>query len=404
MSTPKSRQMLIKQHDRARKVVLLSCTILSLCGIILCGYGYAATSTDLLISGEATMAATPDTFGITYMQEMTPAICAKVRVGTSEQLFDRRDHKTYWVAKMLDGNCWMTQNLAFDLDPNKPLTSVDSDIARNANGAVGSWTPPKKTETQVPAAIASPSRADTRSWNLGQYVTAVPLKTTPCSQIRTGQSPDVCADIQGVVNWSDNFVAQAGTWKGVSYDYITVDTSSRAYDAHYLIGNYYQWNAAAAGSGTNLPAVTSLATAKDAPSSICPANWRLPTGIVNAGTTGINYDRSKSYQRLLSAYGYPSSDHYEPASTIGVTAILTGEIEGYSQNYRKLPIALPPSASMGIDVGTIGGLGTTSVYWLPNAGTMGNAFAHNLVSNNANTYTATQGYTYTAATVRCVAR
>lgn len=31
------------------------------------------------------------------------------------QMMDKRDNKIYWVAKLADGNVWMTQNLDYDL-------------------------------------------------------------------------------------------------------------------------------------------------------------------------------------------------------------------------------------------------------------------------------------------------
>ena len=61
------------------------------------------------------------------------------------------------------------------------------------------------------------------------------------------------------------------------------------YDAHYLVGNHYQWNAATAGTGGTL-------TNGQASGSICPKNWRLPTvtganefqGLLTAGSIGTS--------------------------------------------------------------------------------------------------------------------
>ena len=55
-----------------------------------------------------------DLTGITTMQEMTAEICSKSTVGQTKQLKDTRDNKTYWVTKLADNNCWMTQNLAYN--------------------------------------------------------------------------------------------------------------------------------------------------------------------------------------------------------------------------------------------------------------------------------------------------
>lgn len=70
--------------------------------------------------------------------------------------------------------------------------------------------------------------------------------------------------------------------------------TSTEYDAHYLAGNYYQWNAAAAGTGGTI-------TNANATESICPKNWKLP----NSSSTFNN--TSGSFYYLLSQYGVSSS-------------------------------------------------------------------------------------------------
>ena len=52
---------------------------------------------------------------IDTMQEMTSEICDATPVGTERQLTDIRDNKVYWVAKLADNHCWMTQNLDLNL-------------------------------------------------------------------------------------------------------------------------------------------------------------------------------------------------------------------------------------------------------------------------------------------------
>ena len=60
--------------------------------------------------------------GIKTMQEMTPQICADAQENDTTMLEDARDGKMYWVAKLADGNCWMTQNLELDLTAGESLT------------------------------------------------------------------------------------------------------------------------------------------------------------------------------------------------------------------------------------------------------------------------------------------
>lgn len=53
---------------------------------------------------------------IDTMQEMTQQICINSRENETKQLEDTRESgKEYWVTKLRDGNCWMTQNLDYNV-------------------------------------------------------------------------------------------------------------------------------------------------------------------------------------------------------------------------------------------------------------------------------------------------
>ena len=68
--------------------------------------------------------------GYYKMQDMTHDICESVDIEESElQLIDVRDSKIYWVAKLKDGNCWMTQSL--DIAGGTEITAQLSDIPAN---------------------------------------------------------------------------------------------------------------------------------------------------------------------------------------------------------------------------------------------------------------------------------
>ena len=51
---------------------------------------------------------------IKYMQQMSDQICTNTKENKTKQLIGIRDGKSYWVTKLKDGNCWMTQNLAYN--------------------------------------------------------------------------------------------------------------------------------------------------------------------------------------------------------------------------------------------------------------------------------------------------
>ena len=68
------------------------------------------------------------------MQDMNSTICNNVELLDSElQVIDIRDDKVYWIAKLRDGNCWMTQNLDLDIDETKTYTHWNTDLGWTTN-------------------------------------------------------------------------------------------------------------------------------------------------------------------------------------------------------------------------------------------------------------------------------
>ncbi|MBQ6570897.1 InlB B-repeat-containing protein [Candidatus Saccharibacteria bacterium] len=79
--------------------------------------------------------------GVYRLQDMTAKICSSVSNATSGaagdtqaiSLVDTRDGNTYTVAKLLDGNCWMTENLRLGVDNSTSwslnLTTANSDVS-----------------------------------------------------------------------------------------------------------------------------------------------------------------------------------------------------------------------------------------------------------------------------------
>ena len=127
------------------------------------------------------------------VQTMQNFSCSSLGTNQQIQLQDSRDQKMYWVGKLPDGNCWMTQNLDLDLSTSKTLTSADTNIPSN-------WTPRTSTTTGSFSGYDSDSGDTGKSHNPGD----------------------------------------------VHYE----DTSGT--DQHYHVGNYYQWSAATAGyTGTS---------------------------------------------------------------------------------------------------------------------------------------------------------
>ena len=181
--------------------------------------------------------------GYYKMQDMTDAICDKTEdINAQLQVIDVRDNKVYWIAKLADGHCWMTQNLAYSItkDANDniiPLTSEDTDLneygANNYTSQYGynkdandiiSWTPENVTVE------FSGTDATTAGW---------------ATDIRKPYSAKK-----------------------------TDDTST----GHESRGNYYNWPAATTTNQNWFTATATIDNINNNPkNSICPKGWRLPT-------------------------------------------------------------------------------------------------------------------------------
>ena len=298
---------------------------------------------------------------ISSMQEMTPEFCASVTMdspGNTARLKDERDGKYYWVAKLADGNCWMTQNLELDLSTSTPLTSELSDVTN-------SWTPANSTYTS--AQDGTNDNTLVQSWNLGKYVWKTPNSTGNCSG-------------SGVYDFSNSKCQSY--WQNVSSgwtpmteyrtDGVTYDANTQTYDAHYLAGNYYSYVAATAGTGAS---VTSLGS--KAPDSICPKGFELPTSYSTFNST------PGSFYNLLNQYGLTSS------STSG------------DDNTVKTPLFFVRSGYVTPYDHYLYHAGYSGYYWSSVA--TSSSYAYNLSFYSSNVYPL-DGYSrYIGLSVRCVA-
>ncbi len=210
----------------------------------------------------------PNLLDITYMQDMTEEVCQNSYENDTKQLIDKRDGKTYWVAKLKDGNCWMTQNLDLDLyanSTNRKLTNEDSDVANwtSTTGASTMWSDSFSNYNMV------------KYYDPGEYI-----YTNPTDRLNDG-----CGLLDSTA------CANAG-WKltnGASID------SSGNEMTHYLAGNYYSWGAATAGQAASFTTDDDVKTTQ----SICSRGWQLPA---DSG--------DKSYDALLTSYGNKSGLSY----------------------------------------------------------------------------------------------
>ena len=292
---------------------------------------------------------------LTYMQEMTPEICVNSQENDTARLIDSRDGKYYWVAKLKDGNCWMTQNLALDLSVDTPLTAEDSDVTN-------AWVPQWSTVSD--STIGTMDNTGTLSWNLGNYVSASPTSWEQCGA-ESVDSPAWCSTFVDVSNMAP-MEEISGSGAIVSDGY---------YDAHYLVGNYYQWSTATAGTGDSL-------TSANASGSICPKGWKLPTS---------NDAESGSFAYLINLYGYSSGSDLVAQPLYYVNS---GSIS--INRWSSAPQTRAPSRS-GVSLAMDGHYWSSTAY-------SSTSYAYYLYFNSGNVYPSGNGSRYNGYSVRCLAR
>ena len=202
------------------------------------------------------------------MQDMTTDICNMVNVydETSQtELMDTRDGKLYWVAKLQDGHCWMTQNLDLDLDPAKPLTSNDTDL----------------TDHSLTGAYTDGYNYDPNT-GITTWVPAISAKT---------------------INFEEDTVSG---WNSSCTEPYSANKIDDVNTSHISLGNYYNLTSAiASNNSSSLASNTSSNILNNPQNSICSKGWRLPT-ISNQSEATIN--STNEFARLNYLYNNNSSN------------------------------------------------------------------------------------------------
>ena len=296
--------------------------------------------------------------GISTMQEMTTEVCETAAANETARLRDTRDGKLYWVAKLADNQCWMTQNLDFDI-PADGLNNTNGLAAKTdlPDGTVWDSTSganaPQPTNTTIENVYNSSNYYSTYSFDPGMYVNNNPTAWTSCNNYWNGGS---CS------NWTNVSSMTAMTEERTDGTIIDGNT----YDAHYLAGNYYQWNAAIAGTGGE------SVTSGNATGSICPKGWKLPTsGNSNPGSFG----------GLTSSYSISNN-------SAGATAL------------TKSPLYFTPAGY--VYSGSLRSAGSSSFYWSSTA--LSSTYAYDLYFYSDSVSPSNFDYRYYGRSVRCLAR
>ena len=184
--------------------------------------------------------------GYYQMQDMTASICSSVDANTSGQLIDSRDWQVYNVAKLDDGKCWMTESL---------------------NIAGGTALSPDNTDFS-----SSYSLPTTGGWNTSQaYSLVLPASAT------------VDPSDSNILDSFDRFSVN-------NYAYV-FNSGSKDCIGYKACYSYYSWDTATLGSGRTISEDN-----QNAPYSICPKNWHLPSTYHGNNSTA-------DYRSLAIAYG-----------------------------------------------------------------------------------------------------
>ncbi|MBR3386207.1 hypothetical protein IKG68_01395 [Candidatus Saccharibacteria bacterium] len=247
--------------------------------------------------------------GYYAMQDMNQTICGYVYKPESKsdrhesiQLIDKRDNKVYWVTRLVGGECWMTQNLDFDITGGtltSELTNLvaygegpyttDYGYAKNDTTNVISWTPAATATTIATGRDKTGTNGEINyGTNAGKWANNNnnPYSVDPGEWYQTGTyfSSSVCNDN----SWSTgcNFLNSA---KNTAYDGTTAlstyfrQTPYADNGTHGAVGNWYNWSAAVAANDT------SVITSGTLTNSVCPAGWGLPAN-GKYGTINTNYN------------------------------------------------------------------------------------------------------------------
>ena len=232
-------------------------------------------------------------------------------------LADKRDDKAYCVAKLKDGNIWMTQNLDHEIDKTYNYTSENTNIGWNSS------TNSYDNETWVP--VASTHTSNDTEWyeyneiNNPEGGDDLHAESYDAGELYWNGVVTVDADSE------DNCITAGGIWDKNNRH---CNLASPTGNSHYHLGNYYNWAATIAtndisiygyGDATDEYIVDS---GKSIDRSICPSGWTLPKD-------RSDYSGTDSYINLLEQYGidYVTADSYAWNSPLLFT--LSGTYTGY---------------------------------------------------------------------------
>ena len=206
----------------------------------------------------------------TYMQDINSTNISSVLGSLTENspyyLRDKRDNQPYCVAKLKDGKLWLTENL--NIAGGTALSSTDTDFE-------STYTLPT-----------------TDGWTVNNGKLVLPASATK--------------------NSADNNLTDSTQFGTDNYAYVFNSGNKEncgASGQKTPCYSYYSWDTVTLGSGRTIAAENT-----DAPYSICPKNWRLPT----SGNLSNNEWKRGDFYTLATNYGANlESNYYDSSSATG---------------------------------------------------------------------------------------
>ena len=199
-------------------------------------------------------------------------VCDLVTViGDQYQALDVRDNKLYYISKLADGKCWMTQNLDFNLSVNTKLSPLTTDVLEEITPIYSTLdaTNGFKPEDTSVYSDTKPNSIDVGNWYFKGGDTSRWERCQSC----TGSS--------------QRFNYLAGRGQGL----FNKDQPSEDVGEHGHVGNFYNWTALVALNDSSAYLNNDTYSNHDnAPkTSICPQGWRLPAAY---GNNSVDYSSS----------------------------------------------------------------------------------------------------------------
>ena len=226
-------------------------------------------SLELAFMSHGKQIAYQDEYGSYFaMQDMTTDICNSVSEygeATATQLVDTRDNKLYYVTKLADGHCWMTQNLDLDINTNVILNSTNTDLNVIYNPSTGQY--------------AEYSVGYTRENNIIYW------------------KPD---SIANTISFIGSEGVNVSGWASSDNKPYSASDSNDLGVGHASLGNLYNWTASiASNNSVSISSNTFNDISANPQNSICPKGWRLYTA---SNQSGASIGSTNEFARLNYVY------------------------------------------------------------------------------------------------------